>query len=84
MAYNVYSLESTRRVDSNENTQYTIMLKKFENISLCLLTRLDDFHGPREVRAIEVLLYYNKLVNFLIPPRPRSDSVLNKWLGIKN
>ena len=28
MAYYVYSLESPRRGDSNENTQYTIMFKE--------------------------------------------------------
>ena len=33
----------TRRGDSNENTQYTIMLKKIEKLSfLCLLTRWYD------------------------------------------
>ena len=45
MAYYVYSLES-RRGHSNENTQYTIMLKKIEKISLlCLLTRRYDKHS---------------------------------------
>ena len=34
MAYYVYSLESPRRGDSNENTIYNIMLKKIEKISL--------------------------------------------------
>ena len=38
MVYCVYSLESSRLGDSNENTQHTFMLKKFENIFLlCLL-----------------------------------------------
>ena len=35
----VYSLESPRLGDSNENTQHTFMLKKIEKMSLlCLLT----------------------------------------------
>ena len=53
-------------------TQYTFMLKKIGKISLfCLLTWSYDkhslaqtspvsniFHGPKSVRAIEVLLYF--------------------------
>ena len=39
--YCMYSLESPRWGDSNENTQYTFMLKKIEKVSLlCLLTWL--------------------------------------------
>ena len=46
MAYYVYSLESPRRGDSNENKQYTIILKKIEKISLLrLLTRRYDSHS---------------------------------------
>ena len=41
MVYYVYSLQSPRWGDSNENTQYTIMLKKIENISLSYL-RYDE------------------------------------------
>ena len=41
MVFCEYSLESPRRGDSNENTQYTFILKKIEKISLlCLLTWL--------------------------------------------
>ena len=43
MAYYVYSLESHRRGDSNENTQYTIMLKKIEKISLLYLIK-SNYH----------------------------------------
>ena len=70
--YCVNSLESPRSGDSNENTQYTFMLKKIEKISLlCLLTWLynnpqwlepplsrTNFHSPKGVRAIEVRLYF--------------------------
>ena len=41
--YVVYSLESPRRGDSNEYTQYTIIVYKIEKISLnyrCLLPEL--------------------------------------------
>ena len=71
MVYCVYSLESPRWGDSNENTQYTFMLKKIEKISLlCLLLwRYDKhsfvraipvwniFQGFKGVRATKVLLY---------------------------
>ena len=67
----MFSLESSRWGDSNENTQHTFMLKQIENISLlCLLTgpmintpKLEltlsrtHFNGSKGVRAIEVLLY---------------------------
>ena len=72
MVYSVYSLELPQRGDSNEETQYTFMLKKIKNMSvLCLLTwgyvnthlfqlplSRTYFHGSKRVRAIEVLLYY--------------------------
>ena len=71
MVYCVYSLESPKGGDSNEYTQHIFMLKKIEKISLlCRLTWLHyqhhwlkltlsriNFHGPKGVRAIEVLLY---------------------------
>ena len=42
----VYSLESPRWGDSNENTQHTFVLKKIEKISLlCLLTWRYDQHS---------------------------------------
>ena len=40
MVYCVYTLESPQRGDSNENTQYTFILKKIENISLLMLLTL--------------------------------------------
>ena len=69
MVYCVYSLESPRYGDSNENTQHTFMLKKIEKISLLawryrisiqkfeLPLSRTCFHGSKGVRAIEVLLY---------------------------
>ena len=67
----VYSLESPQWGDSNENKQYTIMLKKIEKYPYCaswpgaminthwleLPLSRTYLHGPEEVRAIEVLLY---------------------------
>ena len=70
----VYSLESPHRGDSNEYTQHTIIVLKFENISLnyrYLFPELvpwltlsgsnyqsqTNFHGLKDVRAIEVRLY---------------------------
>ena len=66
MVYCVHSLESPHWGDSNKNTQYTFMLKKWEKISfICLLTWLynkpsvarTNFYSPKGVRAIEVRLY---------------------------
>ena len=68
----VYSLESPRWGDSNENTQHTFMLKKSKKYpynatwpgamintdQLGLPLSRTYFHGPKGVRAIEVLQYY--------------------------
>ena len=44
MVYCVYSIELPRLGDSNENTQYTFVLKKIEKIYLlCLLTLHEKF-----------------------------------------
>ena len=71
MVYCVYSLQSPRWGDSNENTQHTFMfkkLKRYPNIASWLgaiintnwlelpLTRT-YFRGSKGVRQIEVLLY---------------------------
>ena len=65
MVYCVYYLESPRLGDSNENIQYTFMLKK--NILLARLYNTpsmarttpdsNKFHRSKGVRAIEVRLY---------------------------
>ena len=68
MLFVLLRIVSMRRYggDSNENTQYTFMLKKIETIFLfCLLLTLTSsiylsrthFHSPKGVRAIEVRLY---------------------------
>ena len=59
MAYYVYSLES--QGDSNENTQYTIMLKKIEKISLLCLLTLRFYHSLAQNTHLELIFMFPKV-----------------------
>ena len=72
----MYSLESPHRGVPNENTQYTFMLQKINEIlikspDLALLSTLTgsnypsrtNFHGSKGVQAFEIRLY---MVNYFI------------------
>ena len=81
----VYSLESPHRGDSDEYTQDTIILYKVKktslNIPICLLTYLSDsrpnFHGPKEVWATEVPLFWVSYTKIFL-------RLLSTWLSLTN